>query len=563
MKIINKAIVAEKSSAPPPEHCDVHLFGQFFINSEASRHREILTCLEKNANNTHITHIHLLNEQIYTDSELGVVSPKIIQYDNLGKRLSFQHIIEYIRLKGLRGYFIFANSDIFFDDTLSNLLESTIHETTRPKEMFALLRYEYNPSDIAKSPIFGPRFDSQDTWIFHSNNFVIESQEKIFNVKFGQPGCDNKVMYLLNILGFKIINDPSFIKTYHYHKEMSRNYTLKEVIPPPWSVAIPARFPVSSVSSSLGINLPNALTSTKNLSRIGFNDNDVLREYISSKLSKNENFIIPRISGIENNFAYIARVSKIRGDVYPIMSNYLRNVNSSMKNNAGIKLSNIASIISYSDLYLASFESCELFSAWECWGGVMPHIKESHKYVMDTYGNNRTVIWSHALDIFNYIYASPWTLSFRGKRILIISSFAESIREKIPFRKKIYGIDLFPECEITTILPPQTQSDNDSDDFEVELVRFLTRLESIKDTYDIALVSCGGYCNPVCNYIFKSGKSAIYVGGTLQMMFGVLGNRWLKETPDVVRLFLNESWSRPKDSEKPKGSNKIEGGCYF
>jgi hypothetical protein len=30
------------------------------------------------------------------------------------------------------------------------------------------------------------------------------------------------------------------------------------------------------------------------------------------------------------------------------------------------------------------------------------------------------------------------------------------------------------------------------------------------------------------------------------MLFGVLGARWLKETPDAVRLYLNEHWSRPK-----------------
>jgi hypothetical protein len=42
----------------------------------------------------------------------------------------------------------------------------------------------------------------------------------------------------------------------------------------------------------------------------------------------------------------------------------------------------------------------------------------------------------------------------RGKRILVISAFAESIAEKIPIREKIYGVDLFPECTITTIRPP-------------------------------------------------------------------------------------------------------------
>jgi hypothetical protein len=173
------------------------------------------------------------------------------------------------------------------------------------------------------------------------------------------------------------------------------------------------------------------------------------------------------------------------------------------------------------------------------------------------------MIWTMALDIYHYIHSTPWTLALRGKRILLISPFEDTLREKIPVRSKIYGIDLFPDCEIITIRPPQTQAAEIGDEFIVEFERFKTRLDAIKDTYDVALVSCGGYANPVCAYLFECGKSAIYVGGVLQMYFGILGQRWLKDRPDVVRLYLNEHWSSPKNSEKPAGFNKVEGGCYW
>ena len=151
----------------------------------------------------------------------------------------------------------------------------------------------------------------------------------------------------------------------------------------------------------------------------------------------------------------------------------------------------------------------------------------------------------------------------RGKRILMISPFETSIQEKIPIREKIYGIDLFPECEILTIKPPQTQAGEDSREFDLELADFTKKLDEIKDTYDVALVSAGGYGNPICSHIFASGKSAVYVGGVLQMYWGILGSRWLKERPDAVRLFLNEHWSRPKIEERPKGCENVEKGCYW
>ena len=67
----------------------------------------------------------------------------------------------------------------------------------------------------------------------------------------------------------------------------------------------------------------------------------------------------------------------------------------------------------------------------------------------------------------------------------------------------------------------------------------------------------------VCAEIYKLGKSAIYVGGVLQMYFGIYGERWLREFPEIMKLYLNNNWSRPKDSEKPLASKDIEKNCYF
>ena len=47
------------------------------------------------------------------------------------------------------------------------------------------------------------------------------------------------------------------------------------------------------------------------------------------------------------------------------------------------------------------------------------------------------------------------------------------------------------------------------------------------------------------------------------MFFGVLGQRWLVERPDVLKLFMNSDWSRPRTTEKPKDCKNIENGCYW
>jgi len=489
--------------------------------------------------NPHITNIYLINERIYTPSELGVTSDKIIQID-IKQRLKYSHVFKYINDNKITGYNVLINLDIFLDDSLKNLYISGMH---LHKTAFALLRYEYN---ISGSHLFGPRSDSQDTWIIHSNFAVKDSA---FNFQFGMPGCDNKMIYLLNVLGFNISNDPFFIKTYHYHTSNDRTYTIKDRVMEPWGVVMPSNINPSMSIGNLGINLNEP---------VGFNDNSKLFDYIISK--GNVPFIIPRIAGIENIVAFTAQVIMQDG-MNPNIISYLENIVKPMKTNAGIMLPDVNRIMQYSQLYLKAFTNCDIYATWESHGGVYPHIQQSHDYITTTFVKPQ--IWAFTFDIFHYIYNTPWTHALQGKRILIISAFENSIQSKIATRENIYGIDLFPDCEIITIKPPQTQGAETSDDFLTELNRFTARLDAIKDTYDIALVSCGGYGNLVCNHIFESGKSAIYVGGVLQMYFGILGGRWLKERPDILRIFMNEHWSRPQECEKPQGHGAIEGSCYW
>ena len=549
-------------SQTPTELSQIHLITQFFIHRDSSRAKEIQLCLRKNVDNPLVHKIHLLGEREYSVDELGVDSDKIMQ-TIIGRRLRFQDVFSYTRVHNIAGYQVLLNSDICFsENALVNLQKSDIHEH---RKMFALLRYEYNSENPTKSPIFGPRFDSQDTWIFHSNFAIPQYAEKAFSFEFGKPGCDNKLIYLVNVLGYEVINDPEFIPTYHIHQSTSRDYSSKDAILQPWGVVVPAKFDPMSMPNSMGYDMRKIAGSTKNFQELQFNDNQVIYDYVLRKVQAGERFILPRISGIENNFAVFGRILKSQGPNGPMSNDlmqYIQKVGGAMKNNAGIKLSSMESVYQYSDLYLRAFDYCEMMAGWDVQGNYIGHIAYSHEYMKTTYPNKK-MVWALSLDIFHYIHSTPWTHALRGKRVLIISPFEDSLREKIPIREKIYGVDLFPDCIITTIRPPQTQAGEDSQEFIMELNRFNKKLDEIRDTYDVALISCGGYANPVCAHLYESGKSAVYVGGVLQMYFGILGARWLKERPDIIRLYLNEHWSRPKESERPKNSGNVEGGCYW
>ena len=466
---------------------DVHLFTQFFIPPNQYRHAELKQCLKHNAINSNVHTIHLLVERKYSVNELGTSSKKIVQIV-IGKRLTFQDVLVYIRVHQIRGYLVLLNSDICFaDSALPNIRRSELH---LKKQCMAILRYEYNSDDPKSSVIFGPRFDSQDTWVFHSNNLISPSAEHVFNFEFGRPGCDNKLVYLLAILGYEVINDPQCIQTYHIHTSKQRSYSMKDSLKLPCGVIIPHGVDPLQIKSNLGINMRDVHCSTKGFRELMFTDNRVLFDYIQEKNQGNSHFILPRISGIENNVAVFARVirDKLHTELDPLR-NYIQKTLPAMKNNAGILLESTLEISNYSDAYLSAIEHCEMMAGWDVQGNYIGHIAQSHAYLRNVYPTKK-MFWALSLDIFHYIYSSPWTHALRGKRILIISPFEESILEKLPIRSKLYhGIDLFPDCEFITIKPPQTQAGEPSRGFTVEFHEFKEKIDMLIDSFDVALVS--------------------------------------------------------------------------
>ena len=80
-------------------------------------------------------------------------------------------------------------------------------------------------------------------------------------------------------------------------------------------------------------------------------------------------------------------------------------------------------------------------------------------------------------------------------------------------------------------------------------------------SYDIALISAGAYSLPLCVNAKINKKQAIHLGGSLQLMFGITGNRWSKSKQ--VHKKLNSHWIRPLKEDRPDNFGMIENGCYW
>ena len=165
-----------------------------------------------------------------------------------------------------------------------------------------------------------------------------------------------------------------------------------------------------------------------------------------------------------------------------------------------------------------------------------------------------------------FMWNNPWTKELKGKRVLVIHPFSESIEKQYERREKLFNnSDVLPEFkELILIKAVQTIAGNKTEHgFETwfDALEYM-KTEISKKNFDVALIGCGAYGLPLAAHVKRMGKIAVHLAGWTQMLFGIYGNRWLNDQPKYAK-FINEYWIRPNDAEKPQKAELVENGCYW
>lgn len=166
-------------------------------------------------------------------------------------------------------------------------------------------------------------------------------------------------------------------------------------------------------------------------------------------------------------------------------------------------------------------------------------------------------------DLEPFFCDNPWTHALKGKKVLVIHPFAETIQYQYSKRNLIFPDGLLPDFNLTTIKAVQTICETKSDfDTWFDALDYMKKQIDEKD-FDIAIIGCGAYGFPLASYIKDLGKQAIHLGGVTQLLFGIKGTRYEEGHFWPYMNLFNEYWVRPGETEKPKGSDKVEGNCYW
>ena len=169
----------------------------------------------------------------------------------------------------------------------------------------------------------------------------------------------------------------------------------------------------------------------------------------------------------------------------------------------------------------------------------------------------------------------PWSRVLHGKRIVVVHPFAATINTQYQkSRRNLFdNQNVLPEFSSLRLVKAVQSLGGDNSCFKnwFEALEWMKN-EIDKEDYDVCLIGCGAYGFPLAAHVKRAGKQAVHLGGALQLLFGIRGNRWedpnygVKEWGIVQGLYsnlMNEYWVRPSENEKSNNAKAVEGGCYW
>ena len=285
-----------------------------------------------------------------------------------------------------------------------------------------------------------------------------------------------------------------------------------------------------------------------------FKGNLEIRRQLSESLASKKPILICRVS--------------IGGEAEIINDYFLKQIQQlhvwQLNHIAGINLTSEADLKEYVMASLRAWQHTTLMAIWanrEGWQAQNRLISLTRKPMIE----------AQALEPFYFLETGPtWMELLKGKSILIVSPFAKTFQQQLDSgnMKKIFTADWFQDTSFSFIKPPVTLAGNHgSRPWTVPFQEFQEQLRThvAANKPDLCLVSCGGYGLPVCDFLFTElGLSAFYVGGALQLFFGVLGTRW--HTNPTIQKYVAanpDAWVRPSEEERPPRFKEVEGGSYW
>lgn len=211
---------------------------------------------------------------------------------------------------------------------------------------------------------------------------------------------------------------------------------------------------------------------------------------------------------------------------------------------------------SFTEGYLASLNSSSIIGRF---GQIR---RDQEHFVLERCCQRAIVVANRALE--PYFFQSPWSRELASRIVLVVHPFTATIRRQYAKNVSLWlDPDVLPRFELKLVQSPLTLADAPKPHTSwSDSLRHLQARVSAAAPFDVALLGCGAYGLPLAHYIVNEHNvPALYMGGALQLLFGIKGRRWA-DRPDF-RAFFNSHWVWPDAAETPPGASRVENGAYW
>ena len=274
-----------------------------------------------------------------------------------------------------------------------------------------------------------------------------------------------------------------------------------------------------------------------------------LNKTISEMIDSGTPFLISRLGGTETKYS----TSFISGKNKENALNQLEKLSGFFPHD--IKLAD-----RFAEMYIRDIGLIDICGIWRYF---------MEDYMLDVYGKQASLSILEWLEPWRTENDEvPWTHSLKGKKVLVIHPFSESIRRQYyEKRQKIFSNrynedDILPPMNLITLTAIQSLGGQGTDGYKTWFDALDNMIKKVSEIdFDVAIVGCGAYGLPLSAEIKRMGKQAIHLGGATQLLFGIMGGRW-ENTPEIASL-QNDAWIRPTEKETPRSAMTVENGCYW
>lgn len=291
-------------------------------------------------------------------------------------------------------------------------------------------------------------------------------------------------------------------------------------------------------------------------------DPDIISSHIREKLLSPEPCMLSRFGAVEIgcvvNYLGIYHqkrkiIKYIKGEAFPWW--WEEETMYPMRNNAGFFSATPELLKHFSEMMIEDMPLIDILASWRFEEEYFSkELQNAYKIDFEPYNP----FWSDV----------PWTAALENKKVLVVHPFAETIQKQY-LRKELIHKDprVLPTFDLQTIKAIQTIGNQGDGRFETwfDALEFMKN-EIDKMDYDVCLLGCGAYGMPLAAHVKRSGKKAVHLGGSLQLLFGIRGARWENSNYNATYNYsklMNEFWVKPSATETPSKAQQVEEGCYW